>query len=159
MRQSGQPSLSLDPCQGLAPAVRCPWKQPLRWAWASTLSWSPPASLLPPGLSGRVFLSELLMLLSPWVLTLTSVTNPTSLITLNTLSMPAKPNFLCSPAQTSSLLPAESSCLTSNTKFLVVPKTCSSCVPLHLTGWQLCSSGLLNPQLLSFLFPSVRESL
>ena len=107
VRQSGQPSLSLDPCQGLAPAVRCPWKQPLRWAWASTLSWSPPASLLPPGLSGRVFLSELLMLLSPCVLTLTSVTNPTSLITLNTLSMPAKPNFLCSPAQTSSLLPAE----------------------------------------------------
>lgn len=112
----------------------------------------------PPGLSGRFFLSELLMLVSPWVLSLTPITNPSSLITLNTVSMPAKPNFLCCPAQTSSLLPADSSCLTSDTKFLVVPKTCSSCVPLRLTGWQLCPSGLLNPQLLHFLFRSVRES-
>ena len=72
------------------------------------------------------------------------------------------PPLHCCPqgaaAQLSSLLPAERLCLISNTKLLVVPKTCFSCVPLHLAGWQRCPSGLLSPQLLSFLFPSVRES-
>lgn len=140
-----QLSLSLDPCQGLASAALSVPGNGLSRALGLHDLGPLPLTAAPRAL-------QLLMLVSPWVLTLTPLTSSPS--TLNTVSVPAKPSFLCCPAQLSSLLPAERPCLTSNTKLLVVPKTCSSCVPLHLAGWQLCPSGLLSPQLLSFLFLS-----